>query len=55
MKLFNIWSSDPSRKCSIRAFDEEEALDLYCEMHGWQDYAEFCAAKGDHILSIETA
>lgn len=55
MKLFKIWAGSSSRKVAIRAFDEDEALDIFCEMNGWNDYAEFCTANGSDYLHIEAA
>ena len=43
--LFNIWADGQHSKTTIIADDMNEALDIFCALHGFVDHADYCQFK----------
>ena len=43
--LFNVWHDAQHSKTTIMADNMSEALDIFCNHHGFIDHADYCEEK----------
>ena len=43
--LFNVWHDEHRSKTTIIADSMNEALDIFCNRHGFIDHADYCQEK----------
>jgi hypothetical protein len=55
--LFNVWRDGQHSKTTILAHNMDDALDKFCQRHGFIDHADYCQEKGlaDSDINIELA
>ena len=53
--LFNVWHDAQHSKTTIIACDMNQALDIFCNRHGYIDHADSCQDKkiSESDLNIE--
>lgn len=44
-QLFNIWHDSQRSKTTIIAANMNDALDIFCQRHGFVDHTDYCQEK----------
>ncbi|SAI73139.1 Uncharacterised protein [Bordetella ansorpii] len=45
MSLFNVWRHGAAMKTTVIAGNCQQAVDRFCQRHGYADHAEYCRQR----------